>query len=101
MFTSPGLRISSSEPHPDNFELFDRNLSLNGVRKVRLYPEAIYGDGQPVSLVSLPRIERLCGEFHSNRLLERRGYSPHNLLKYCEDRLTPSRVRIEFTAMSE
>ena len=101
MFTSPGLRISSSEPHPDNFALFDRNLSLNSVRKIRLYPEAIYGDGPPVSLESLFHIERMCGEFHSNRLLERRGYSPHNLLKYCEDLLTPSRVRVELMAMSE
>jgi hypothetical protein len=50
---------------------------------------------------SLPSIERLCGEFHSNRLLESRGYSPHNLLKYCEDHLNPSRVWIEFLAMSE
>jgi hypothetical protein len=29
------------------------------------------------------------------------GCSPLNLLKYCEDRLTPSHVRVEFMTVSE
>jgi FkbM family methyltransferase len=157
----PELRVYSYEPHPENFKLFDRNLAMNGVQNVRLYPEALSGDGRPVSLsgnptnsggvsahsltldyarvndvpsltldqmldrdnitrcallkidcegseyealqrtASWPRIERLCGEFHSNQVLESRGHSPQGLLKFCEERLGPSRVRVEFCRMSE
>jgi FkbM family methyltransferase len=157
----PGLRIYSYEPHPDNFKLFDRNLALNGVTNVRLYPEALSSDGRPIALAcnptnsgavsaysvtlkharvsgvpsltldqmfdrdqiercsllkidcegseyeallatqSWPRVERLCGEFHSNRLLESRGHSPEELRKHCEDRLGPAGVNVSFCRMSE
>jgi FkbM family methyltransferase len=46
----PGLRIYSYEPHPGNRRLFDRNLSLNAVSNVTLYPEAVSGDNRLVSL---------------------------------------------------
>ena len=50
----PGIRIYSYEPHPDNFKLFDRNLALNGITNVRLYPEALSGDGLPITLAGNP-----------------------------------------------
>ena len=125
----PGIRVYSYEPHPRNRDLFRLNLELNGIHGVTLYPEAVSGDGRPLTLVGNPansgaptacsltlhharvtgvptltldqmldregmtrcsllkidcegseygalmaargwvRIERLCGEFHTNRLL--------------------------------
>lgn len=47
------------------------------------------------------RVEHLCGEFHSNALLESRGYSPDNLRQYCEGHLTPARVNVSSCRMSE
>jgi FkbM family methyltransferase len=158
---NPSLRIDSYEPHPDNFTLFDRNPALNGVTNVRLCPEALSGDSQPITLIGNPtnsggvtahsitlnharitgvpsltldrildrgsiercrllkidcegseyealmttrswlRVEHLCGEFHSNRLLESRGHSPELLRRYCEDRLGPAQVSVSFARTSE
>jgi FkbM family methyltransferase len=46
----PGLRIYSYEPHPANRALFDRNLELNGIGNVKLYPEAVSGDNRVMTL---------------------------------------------------
>jgi FkbM family methyltransferase len=157
----PGVRIFSYEPHPRNFALFRRNLELNGIDCVTLYPEAVSCDGRLITLAGNPansgaptahsrtlgharvagvpsltldqmldrecmercsllkidcegseyealtaahgwgRVERLCGEFHSNRLLRSRGHSPERLLEYCQDRLGVDNVRVSHCGMSE
>lgn len=157
----PGIHIYSYEPHPDNFSLFQTNLARNQITNVRLYPEAVSGDGRRLTLSGNPansgaptahsvtldhlrvsgirsmtmdqilerdgverwsllkidcegseyealetmrgwkRVGRLCGEFHSNQLLESRGHSPESLLKYCQDRLGADRVTVSFCGMSE
>jgi len=48
-----------------------------------------------------PRLERLCGEFHSNSLLRARGQTPERLLEHCVKHLGPDRVRVSFCQMSE
>jgi len=157
----PEIRIYSYEPHPPNFELFARNLEMNGIDNVRLYPEGVSGDGRAIAMASNPtnsggatahsltldharvsgiptmtidrmlerdgiarckllkidcegaeyealgatqcwgRVERMCGEFHSNALLKRRGHSPDGLLGYCKARLGADRVTASFCEMSE
>ena len=47
---NPFLRIYAFEPHPDNYALFARNLALNRISNVELYPEAISGDGRQLDL---------------------------------------------------
>jgi len=158
---NPFLRIYAYEPHPDNYALFARNLALNRVCNVELYPEAISGDGRRLDLrgsatnsgaasahaatlsyccvfgipsltldqvfarhgiarcrllkidcegseyeilsatTAWDRVDRLCGEFHTNDILKSRNCSPQALREYCAQRLGPDRVTVSFCGMSE
>ncbi len=158
---NPFLRIYAYEPHPENHALFARNLALNRISNVELYPEAISGDGRPRDLrgnatnsgaasavattlsdrctFGIPsltldqvfarhdiaccrllkidcegleyevlsatsiwdRVDRLCGEFHTNEFLRSRNCSPQALSKFCAQRLAPDRVAVSFCRMSE
>lgn len=158
---NPFLRIYAYEPHPDNYALFDRNLAINRISNVELYPEAISGDGRPLDLRSketnsgaasavaatlgdrcvcgIPsltldqvfarhgitrcrllkidcegseyeilsattvwdRVDRLCGEFHTNDILKNGNCSPQALREYCAQRLGPGKVTVFFCGMSQ
>lgn len=86
---------------PQSPQVFQRGIPGNKI--VALKPKIHYR--QKCTQRRLPSCSpvpgRFCGEFHSNRFPRKSGCSPLNLLKYCEDRLTPSHVGVEFMAVSE
>jgi hypothetical protein len=47
------------------------------------------------------RVDRLCGEFHTNEFLKSRNCSLQALSKFCAQRLAPDRVAVSFCRMSE
>ena len=46
------------------------------------------------------RMDRLCGEFHTNDILKSRNCSPQALSKFCAQRLAPDRVAVSLRSGS-
>jgi FkbM family methyltransferase len=81
----------------------DQVFARHGIARCRLLK--IDCEGLEYEILSATRIwdrvDHLCGEFHTNKILASRNCSPKALREFCAQQLAPKGVAVSFCRMSE